>query len=446
MTRLYVKNGYDLRIPGGRFSTVVTADTPRCVAVMPSRIPFIKPKLVVRTGDAVRIGSPLFYDKRYPMLHYRSPGAGIVGDIRFGPRRAISQIVINLDDSELEAPLPEATLDPSEPLNRKNVAAAMVAGGLWPLIRALPYRDMAPVDGPAPPALIISLSDREPFHPHPDIYLEGNIDRFKQGVAFLRHLALKIVVTVDDSAEKTVAMLGDIITHRHRGAYPAGDPGVTLYYTRQSSDDNPSWFIRGQDVLLVAALLSGGVYPTERLVSVGGPLASRPVYVKTRLGAPLSTLAAASQNVPARYLWGGMFTGTRASEVDFLGLFETAVTVLPEGDAEEFLALIAPGRRRPSYSRAFWSAIAGGEMTVDCNYHGEPRACVACSYCNRICPVEIFPQLTFKSILAEEIEEALTHGLLDCAECGLCSFVCPSKIDVCGILTRGKRDYYKEQQ
>ena len=129
-----------------------------------------------------------------------------------------------------------------------------------------------------------------------------------------------------------------------------------------------------------------------------------------------------------------------------MGFFETAVTVLPEGVEEEFLALVTPGRRRASYSRAFLSAVAGGDMHVDCNTHGELRACVACSYCNRVCPVEILPQLAFKSLLAEEIEEALAHGLLDCVECGLCSYVCPAKIDIVDILIQGKRDYYKEQQ
>ena len=129
----------------------------------------------------------------------------------------------------------------------------------------------------------------------------------------------------------------------------------------------------------------------------------------------------------------------------YLGLFETALTVIPAGPAEEFLALVAPGVHRPSYSRVFLSALVSGPLEVDCNYHGEERACVACSYCNRVCPVEILPQLAFKSVLADDVEEALAHGLLDCVECGLCAHVCPSKIDISDILKHARRDYYKEQ-
>ena len=446
MPLIRVKNGHDIRIPGAPGRGEVTADTPSRVAFLPERIPFIKPRLEVRTGDAVRIGSPLFYDKRTPEMHYRSPGAGTISDIRYGPRRVISQIVIDLDAEEANEPLPGVKLGDAEGITREKVRDALVAGGLWPLIRALPYRDMAPIDGPEPPALIVALSNREPFHPHPDIYLAGRDDLFHRGMAFLRHLAPKVLVTVDAQAQQTIDLLGDTITHRHQGAYPAGDAGVTLYGTRKSSSDNPAWFIRGQDVLLVAALLDTGVYPTERLIAVGGPAAGVARYVRTRLGAPLSSLVDVADDVPARILNGGVFTGIQTSAEGYLGFFETSITVLPEGVEEEFLALVTPGRRRASYSRVFLSAAAGGDMAFDCNTHGELRACVACSYCNRVCPVEMLPQLVFKSLLAEEIEEALAHGLLDCVECGLCSYVCPAKIDIFGILTQGKRDYYKEQQ
>jgi Na+-transporting NADH:ubiquinone oxidoreductase subunit A len=61
-----------------------------------------------------------------------------------------------------------------------------------------------------------------------------------------------------------------------------------------------------------------------------------------------------------------------------------------------------------------------------------------------VCPVEILPQLTYKSILAGEVEESLEHGLLDCVECGLCSYVCPSKIELFDTLKTARAAYYKE--
>jgi Na+-transporting NADH:ubiquinone oxidoreductase subunit A len=84
-------------------------------------------------------------------------------------------------------------------------------------------------------------------------------------------------------------------------------------------------------------------------------------------------------------------------------------------------------------------------MLMDCNMHGEERACINCGTCASVCPVDILPQFTMKCVLADEVEESLEHGLLDCAECGLCSYVCPSKIEICTILKEAKAEYYKEQ-
>ena len=67
-------------------------------------------------------------------------------------------------------------------------------------------------------------------------------------------------------------------------------------------------------------------------------------------------------------------------------------------------------------------------------------------HCADICPVDILPQLTYKAVLAEEVEEALEHGLLDCVECGLCTYVCPSKIELTESLKSAKAAYRKERE
>ena len=48
-------------------------------------------------------------------------------------------------------------------------------------------------------------------------------------------------------------------------------------------------------------------------------------------------------------------------------------------------------------------------------------------------------------MLAGEVEESVEHGLLDCVECGLCSYVCPSKLELFATLKTAKAEFYKEQ-
>ena len=146
----------------------------------------------------------------------------------------------------------------------------------------------------------------------------------------------------------------------------------------------------------------------------------------------------------SRFIAGGVFSGYSSEKDSYLGLFETALMVLPEGDEKEFFGFARPGYQKPSYSKAFLSALNKQNLLVDCGMHGEVRACINCGYCAEVCAVDILPQFTLKCILAGEVEEALAHGLLDCVSCGLCTYVCPSKIDLRASLQQARDDYYKE--
>jgi Na+-transporting NADH:ubiquinone oxidoreductase subunit A len=241
--------------------------------------------------------------------------------------------------------------------------------------------------------------------------------------------------------------LDDIINLTYTGNYPAHDPGVLLYRMKSSAMENRAWFINGQDVLLIARLLRNGVYPIERIVSLGGSGVSRPRHVISRMGAPLSVIdAERTETASWRYVQGGILTGYGTLPLSYLGFYETALNLLAEGNHRgELLGLFNPGYRKPSFSRAFLSAINQEELEMNCNMHGGERACIACGYCARVCPVDILPQFTYKAISAGEVEESLEHGLLDCVECGLCSYVCPSKIDLFESLKKAKSEVYKEQ-
>ena len=86
-----IKKGFDLKIEGSPLPEIVELDQPDFVAFLPERIPFIKPKLLVKPGDRVKIGSALFIDKRNPDIKFLSPGSGKIDKINYGPRRVIKE-------------------------------------------------------------------------------------------------------------------------------------------------------------------------------------------------------------------------------------------------------------------------------------------------------------------------------------------------------------------
>ncbi|MBI9084764.1 MAG: 4Fe-4S dicluster domain-containing protein [Desulfobacterales bacterium] len=446
MTLLRIKNGYDLNISGAPTEALEVLASPERVAVLPAKIPFIKPKPTVAAGDAVRRGSVLFVDKRNPRIRFLSPGGGRVADIRFGPRRAIEAIVVVLSPTESEESFLVMSDADVEAISRAELIQYLLDGGLWPMLRALPFRDIADPDpNLRPPAIIVDLGAQEPFLPQPSVYLDAQTQLFDRGLALLRRLCDRVVVYGPQTMKAGQNGIGSRVTHTYRGGYPASDPGVMVYHTRTGPEDNRSWYICGQDLLAMARLTVAGRYPVERIVAVGGSESPVRCHVKTRLGVPLAHLIGGALPAGARPVVGGVFRGYGSDPDGYLGFYETSLALLPEGPDEEFLGFVRPGYGRASYSRTFLSAANPAPLFMDCNFHGEERACVACSACNRVCPVEMLPQLAFKSVLTGEIEEVLAYGLLDCVECGLCTYVCPSKIDLCAIFKSAKRDYHKEQ-
>jgi Na+-transporting NADH:ubiquinone oxidoreductase subunit A len=237
-----------------------------------------------------------------------------------------------------------------------------------------------------------------------------------------------------------------IISYRMEGAYPSDDPGVFNYHFKTAPAQNKNWYIDGQDLLQFTRLCRTGFYPVERIVAIGGSRAGTRHHAATRIGVSISHLIG-DMAVPkgTRYVAGGIFRGYEVTAKSYLGLYETALQLLPDGNFKEFGALFNPGLTKSSYSRTFLSALNPVPLELNCNTHGGVRACIACGHCMRVCPVDIFPQLTYKAILSDEVEEYLAHGLLDCVECGLCSYVCPSKIELTATLKDARAAYYKEQ-
>ena len=445
MISLHVRKGYDLKIAGKPSREVEVLEKPDSVAVLPEKIPFIKPRLKIEVGDNVKVGSILFEDKRNPDLKFLSPGGGKVAQINFGLRRVIKEIVIKLDSDEKYEEIEPVSENLLDHIEKEKLVKKIMAGGLWPFIRELPFRDIA---GPhlTPPAIFINLCNQEPFQPEAEVYLEGKSDLFKFGIKILQKLANdRVYIFASPDSSLVLDRLKGFITHVVYGKYPADDPGVFLYYTRKSPSDNHAWYISGQDVLLLAHLLKYGRYPTFRTVVLAGQSVDHRKHIQARLGAPIAhILKGGIRENDSRYIAGGVFKGYSAEETTYLGLYETSLTLIPEGREKEFFGFLRPGFSKSSYSRTFLSVFNTSELKMDCNLHGEERACVNCGYCSEVCPVDILPQFTLKSILADEVEESLAHGLLDCVECGLCTYVCPSKIELCAAFKGAKEAYYKE--
>ena len=100
--------------------------------------------------------------------------------------------------------------------------------------------------------------------------------------------------------------------------------------------------------------------------------------------------------------------------------------------------------RKRALSRPGDRAVVGGaELTVyvtapepDLN----PDSCIRSGWCVEGCPVRIHPAGLLEAAQADDAELAEEYGLAACIECGICNFVCPSRLPLLeGIRTLRRR-------
>ncbi|MBS0013918.1 MAG: 4Fe-4S dicluster domain-containing protein [Desulfobacterales bacterium] len=434
-----------LKIAGCPENAVDSAPEPKTVASAPERIALLKARLLKSKGDRVNIGTPLYEDKQNTDILFAAPGAGTIEDIVYGPRRVIREIVIRLDKeqtAEAFTPYPAEKLAGITP---GALTEILLKSGVWPLLRDIVYRKVAD-PGQSPAAIWVAATNQDPFHPPPDTWLQSPQDRrfFQTGIKALEILSSRVFVCCAADTGTGDAQIENRITHRVLRGYPFDDPAVVHYHVKTRPEDNHAWFVNGQDVRLIGEFLETGRFPVRRTVAVSGQnVPGR--YRHTRMGAPLGILADPGEDSGRRWIAGGLFRGYSSGPDFHLGLYETAVNIIEESGKREMLGFMRPGWNKPTCSKTFLSVFNPRPLAVDADMHGSGRACVNCGSCTRACPVDILPQFTYKCIRAGEIEEALSHGMLDCVECGLCSYVCPSKIELCQTFQETKQAYFRQR-
>ena len=440
MTHIKIKQGLDIPIAGHPVLEVGEGNSVSSLALRGGDYNGMKPALLVKVGDRVKLGQPLFKDKKCEAIIYTSPGAGVVRTIHRGQKRAFLSIVIDLDGDE-EVIFEEYSRGDISRLKEKEIKDQLIRSGLWTALRSRPFDKVAHPEI-RPHSLFVTAMDTAPLSPDINLIVKDKEKEFETGLEILSRLTEGLVhVCVGPGSDVTVEESEKIRYHVFSGPHPAGLVGTHIHFIDPVGRKKTVWHLSLQDLIAFGRLFLTGRLSTERIISLVGPGVKNPRMIRTRLGASILDLTRDELvgEKTYRFISGSVLSGTQASapETGYLGRYDQQVAVVEEGHAREFLGMISPGGDKFSVKNVFLSKLfLGKKFNFTTSTQGGRRALVPIGSYEQVMPLDIIPTYLLRSLLARDTDQAVELGALELVEedIALCTFVCPSKHDYGPIL------------
>jgi len=437
--------GLDIRLKGAAEKKIEQL-APSHFAMKPTDFTGVFPRLQVKEGDTVKAGTPVFIDKYRENLVFTSPVSGKIAEIKRGDKRVLLEIRIEADGRNER--LDFGAADPGT-LSREQLVEKMLVSGVWPVIRQRPYGIVANPDH-TPKAVHISAFDTAPLAPDYDFIVNGQGRHFQTGLDVLAKLSNgKVNMNISSktrAAEFTSVRNADINTFS--GQHPAGNVGVQIHHIDPINKGDVVWFAGVQDVITIGKLFNEGTYDASIVAALAGSEVKKPQYYRTMRSAAISGMVEGNVNPgEQRYISGNVLTGMAIRPDNYLGFYDTMVTVIPEGNYHEFIGWALPGFGKFSFSRAFFSWLTPGkEYKLDTNLHGGERAYVMTGQFEKVLPMDIYPLQLIKAILAEDIDLMENLGIYEVEpeDFALCEFIDTSKTEIQSIVRKGLEIMRKE--
>jgi len=442
-----LKRGLDIRLKGDAEKKYGTAPETELVALKPTDFHGLSPKILVKAGQEVRAGEPLFLDKYNPEIQITAPLSGEILAVNRGERRKVLEIVIKPDGKNSSVDFLSAN---PENLSREEVKNKLKISGIWPFLKQRPYGTVAKPEK-TPSNIFISGFDSAPLAPDYEFILKGQTSAFQTGINALNKLTDgKIHVGIrPDQANGFFAGIKNIEITQFSGPHPAGNVGIQIHHLSPVDKGDLVWTIKPQEVIFIGRLFETGKVDFTKIISLTGTEVNTPQYYKVIQGISLSTLLkkAIKHEVAERIISGNVLTGTQIDADGYLGFYDDQVTVIPEGDYYEFLGWAMPRLHKFSLSHSYFSWLNPKQSyKVDSNLNGEERAYVMTGQYEKVLPMDILPVFLMKAIIAKDIDKMEQLGIYEVIEedLALCEYVCTSKTEVQRILREGINLMIKE--
>ena len=444
-----LRKGLDINLQGRAQESLSVAPTASEYALSPLDFEGVTPKLLVKVGDEVKAGTPLFFNKYDERILFTSPVSGKVAAVNRGEKRKVLSVTVAPDAEQQYEEFAKPDLGKA---SREEIVTLLLRSGLWPLLVQRPYGIIAnPSD--TPKAIFISAFDSAPLAPDYNFVLASERKNLQAGIDALRKLTPgKVHLSVRAKAEGDMPSLKGAELHTFAGKHPVGNVGVQIHHIDPVNRGEVVWTVNIQDVAIIGRLVNEGRVDRTKIVAVTGSEVEKPHYVRVIAGAKIDSLLAGNIRKQAegdsvRIISGNVLTGTKVAADGFLTFYANQVTVIPEGDKYELLGWAMPRLNKFSVSRAYFSWLCPKKAyKLDTNMNGGERPFVVTGLYEKYLPMDIYPMYLLKACLAGDIDKMENLGIYEVTEedFALCEFVDPSKIDIQQISRDGINLMIKE--
>ncbi len=375
---------------------------------------------VVREGQEIVRGQTIARPDGFMSVAMHAPASGVVEKIGLSPSisgQMVSAVFLKPFPGSTQEildgePCPLETATPDEILSAIQAAGVVGLGGA-----AFPTHVKLKIpEGKSADVLIINGAECEPFLTTDHRVMLEQRDDIYTGIRYLLKAtgAKRCIIGVEQNKP-------DAIAHLREGLpsdLPAEVEGLTVKYPQGAEKmlitallgcevpsgglplDANALCVNVATTAEIGRLLPHGRGIQERVITITGPAVQKKGNYRIPIGTPLRFLleyVGVSPDVNRVFL-GGPMMGAAAPSLDL------SIT------------------KGTSGVTAFTDAAA--EQT-----HSQAYPCIRCGYCVDACPIFLNPAELGVLAKNEEHERMVNERhLMDCFECGSCSYVCPSHI------------------
>lgn len=445
--RINIKKGLQIPLLGAAEEVIRGTVKSEFVRICPEDFHGITPKLAVRVDDAVKAGTPLFYEKNHPEMFFASPVSGIVTAIDRGEKRRILRIVVKADHA---GQYEDFGVKQVASLSGEEVKKSILDAGIWFLIKQRPY-DVVASPVKVPRDIFVTGFDTAPLAPSTDFLLNDREADLQTGLDALAKLTTgKVYLSVSTKTTlKGLREAKNVVITEFNGPHPAGNVGVQINHIKPVNRGETVWTLNAPDVAIIGRLFNKGITDLTRTVALTGSEVKETGYYNMVIGTELKQIFEqnVTEGVSLRYISGNPLTGRKIDENGELRAYDSQVTVIPEGDDihEAFgWASFSPKR----YSAGATYLSFHKKFRLDARLMGGPRAIIVSNEYDKVFPMDIYPEQLIKAIIAFNIDRMEQLGIYEVApeDFALCEFVDTSKLELQRIVRVGLDLLRKEME